>query len=313
MTITEIYKNQIDWLLHGDPAIRYQTFRDLINADTETIEKERADISNVGWGNQLLNLQDKSGTWANGLYTPKWSSTFYTLLTLKRFGTKNNDNISKACYLILDNGFYSDNGINLSKTIKHSDTCMTGMFLSILCHFQIKDNRIDKMVEHLINQQMSDGGWNCASYKGATHSSFHSTISVLEGLWEYEKIGNSKDKKLIKEIQFTGIEFLLHHSLFRSHRTGKVVDNRMLRFSFPPRWKYDIMRGLDYTQEKELPKDERFKDAIEVLKSKRTKDGFWKLQNKHPERVFFDMEKVGEPSRWNTLRAIRILKWWEKE
>lgn len=190
---------------------------------------------------------------------------------------------------------------------------MTGMFLSILCHFQIKDNRIDKMVEHLIDQQMSDGGWNCESYNGATHSSFHSTISVLEGLWEYEKIGNSKDKKLIKEIQFTGIEFLLRHNLFRSNRTGKVVDNRMLRFSFPPRWKYDIMRGLDYTQEKELPKDERFKDAIEVLKSKRTKDGFWKLQNKHPGRVFFDMEKVGEPSRWNTLRAIRILKWWEKE
>lgn len=234
-------------------------------------------------------------------------------MTLKRLGTKNNDNISKACYLILDNGFYSDNGINLSKTIKHSDTCMTGMFLSILCHFQIKDNRIDKMVEHLIDQQMSDGGWNCESYNGATHSSFHSTISVLEGLWEYEKIGNSKDKKLIKEIQFTGIEFLLRHNLFRSNRTGKVVDNRMLRFSFPPRWKYDIMRGLDYTQEKELPKDERFKDAIEVLKSKQTKDGFWKLQNKHPGRVFFDMEKVGEPSRWNTLRAIRILKWWEKE
>ncbi|MCK4663900.1 MAG: hypothetical protein KAT68_13620 [Bacteroidales bacterium] len=311
MTITNKYNKQIDWLLNGDPTIRYQTYRDILKADSNIIDKERENILKTGWGKQLLDLQDKSGTWANGLYTPKWSSTFYTLLTLKRFGAKNNDKINKACFLILDNGFYPDKGINLSKTIKHSDTCITGMFLSILCHFKIKDKRIDKLVEHLFEQQMNDGGWNCELYKGATHSSFHSTISVLEGLLEYEKHYTLKDS--INQIQLIGIEFLLQHKLFRSHRTGQIVDNRMLRFSFPPRWKYDIMRGLDYAREKDLIKDKRFNDAINVLKSKQTKDGFWKLQNKHHGKVFFDMEKPGESSRWNTLRAIRILNWWEKD
>jgi hypothetical protein len=164
------------------------------------------------------------------------------------------------------------------------------------------------LVEHLLGQQMADGGWNCQSYQGATHSSFHTTISVLEGLREYEK--HQPDPRLT-DSQDRAVEFLLIHRLFRSHRTGEVVDPRMTRFSFPPRWRYDVMRALDYCQERHLPPDPRMVDAIELIKKKRRPDGTWLLQNNHPGRVFFELEKVGQPSRWNTLRAWRILQWAE--
>lgn len=170
---------------------------------------------------------------------------------------------------------------------------------------------------------MDDGGWNCLSVKGHTHSSFHTTIIVLEGLREYEKflcqthgchinhIAGKTAKRMaqIKDARDAAVEFLLAHRLFRSHRTGEVVDERLLRFSFPPRWRYDIMRGLDFMQECRVKKDHRFDDAIAVLKKKQTKDGLWKLQNRHSGRAFFEMEKPGKPSRWNTLRALRILRW----
>lgn len=193
---------------------------------------------------------------------------------------------------------------------KHSETCVTGMVLSILAYFDFQDERLTGLVEHLLTQQMADGGWNCESYKGATHSSFHTTISVLEGLREYEK--RRPDPRLT-DSQNRAVEFLLIHRLFRSHRTGEIVDARMTRFSFPPRWRYDVMRVLDYFQERNIPPDPRMADALDLLKKKRRPDGTWVLQNKHPGRVFFELEAVGQPSRWNTLRALRILQWYERQ
>ena len=155
---------------------------------------------------------------------------------------------------------------------------------------------------------MPDGGWNCQSYQGATHSSFHTTISVLEGLRKSEE--HRPDPRLT-DSQNRAVEFLLIHRLFRSHRTGEVVDPRMTRFSFPPRWRYDVMRVLDYFQERNVSPDPRMADAIELIKKNRRIDGTWVLQNRHPGRTFFEFEEVGQPSRWNTLRARRILRWYE--
>ncbi|MBN2348051.1 MAG: hypothetical protein JXJ22_04390 [Bacteroidales bacterium] len=306
----EVRQKNINWLLQGDPSIQYQVHRDLLKSEKNRIEVYRDNILTGGWGKRFLDLQDKKGTWSNGIYSPKWTSTFYTLLTLKRMRAPANEAIMKACSLILDTGFYSDKGINISKTIHRSDTCVTGMFLSIVSHFNYTDSRISKLAEHLFEQQMPDGGWNCEYFSGARHSSFHTTISVLEGLWEYQRT-YGKDLQQIEKCRKEAIEFLLQHHLYKSHKTGKTVNEGMLRFSFPPRWRYDIMRALDFMQEINFEKDPRFADAIEVLIKKQTGEGLWKLQNKHAGRIYFDMEIPGQPSRWNTLRALRIMKWWD--
>ena len=307
------YNKQIEWLLEGDPSIRYQTLRDLVNANIKVVNEEQQRILKEGWGKRFMDLQEENGTWSNALYSPKWTSTFYTLLLLKRFGAPADHNIKKACRILLDKGFYmKDGGINYWKTWKQGECCVTGMLLSMLCHFQIKDERIHRMGEYLIAEQMPDDGWNCERYRGAKHSSFHTTISVLEGLWAYEKrFPNIDFSKSLEEKQKQGIEFLLEHHLYKSNTTWKTVDPKMTRLSFPPRWHFDIMRCLDYFQERNIKKDERMADAMTLLLEKQTSEGFWKLDNKYPAKIFFEMEKVGGESRWNTLRALRIIKWWE--
>jgi hypothetical protein len=303
----------ITWLLNGDSSIRWQTLRDLTDVPVNEFEKVRLEIAIKGWGAKLLSKQDPSGTWAGGLYSPKWKSTTYTMLLLRRFGLQpGHPQAFKSCELLINKGFYHDGGIAFSKTWGRGETCITGMVLSILAYFHYHDDRINRLVEHLLEHQMKDGGWNCQDYKGATHSSFHTTISVLEGLREFEKTFNEKTEE-VQKAQQKGREFLLQHRLFRSSRTGKIVNPVFTRFSFPPRWHYDILRALDYFQECRAERDDRLIDAIEIVNKKRKKEGWWLLQNRHQGVVFFEMEKVGEPSRWNTLRALRVLKWWDKE
>ena len=309
------YKKQIDWLLTGDPSIRYQTLRDLINADQQVLNKEQECILNEGWGKRFLDLQEPIGTWSNALYSPKWTSTFYTLLLLKRFGAPPNENIEKACRILIDKGFYKkDGGINYWKSCVQGECCVTAMLLSMLCHFKIEDARIPRMVKFLFSEQMSDNGWNCNRFKGANHSSFHTTISVLEGLWEYEKKYPSDELiNSVQQKQKEGIEFLLDHHLYKSNTTWETVNPKMIKLSFPPRWHYDIIRCLDYFQERNIKKDKRMNDAMDLLIKKQTAEGIWKLEIKYPAKTFFEMEKVGKESRWNTLRALRILKWWESD
>jgi hypothetical protein len=211
--------------------------------------------------------------------------------------------------LLFERGFYHDGGINYFGSLKHSETCVTGMILSLLAYFHYSDERIHALANYLLDQQMPDSGWNCQSYNGATHSSFHTTISVLEGLRNYEKFQPQNIEK-IQQAQQRAREFLLIHRLFKSHRTGHVVRADFTRFSFPPHWYYDILRALDYFRECRAEKDARLADAIDIVLKRRTREGAWLLQNRHPGRTFFELEQVGEPSRWNTLRALRVLKWW---
>jgi hypothetical protein len=300
----------IDWLLEGDPSICWQVHRDLLGSDPSLVSAERERVALEGWGRRLLERQDPPGTWGGGLYTPKWISTTYTLLTLRFLGLPTgNPQALKGCELLLERGLYRDGGINFWRSFKHSETCVTGMVLSILVHFGIPDPRVHILAEHLLRQQMPDGGWNCETYKGATHSSFHTTISVLEGLLEYEAVFPERASG-VREAQRGGREFLLKHRLYRSHRTGEVVDPAMTRFPFPPRWHYDALRGLDYFRSCGAERDERMGDAIRLLEKKRMKDGRWPAYQGPKGRIFFEMEKAGEAGRGNTLRALRVLDWW---
>ena len=310
----------IEWLLRGDPAVRWQTLRDLAGAPKRVVERERAKISRQGWGARLLAKQQPSGRWASrrsssdsGLYTPKWISTTYTMMLLRDFGLAPNSRAArKACRELLDDGLQPDGGVSYgtwAKWTKRGEACVTGMILSLLCYFHHEDERLEKLVGYLLAQQMPDGGWNCRRPAGATHSSMHTTISVLEGLRNYELHRAGKLPKT-RAAQQQGLEFLLVHRLFRSHRTGQVIRPEFLRFSFPPRWHYDVLRALDLFQSINAPRDSRLADAIEIVHRNRGEDGRWPLQNRYPGKIYFELEKVGEPSRWNTLRALRVLKWW---
>lgn len=303
----------IRWLMNGDPVIRYQTQRDLMASDQKKLDNAQRQMEDSGWCSRLLALQDKGGTWGNGLYSPKWTSTTYTLLLLRRFGLRpSHPQAQRACRLLIEKGHYSDGGINFAKSLKYSETCVTGMVLSILAYFEYPDQRRQALVDFLLNQQMPDGGWNCQSFKGAVHSSFHTTVNVLEGLYEEKRVSPYK-KEQIESATQRAHEFLLQHRLFRSHRTGAVVDPQMTRLSFPPRWRHDILRILDYFQQQQVKYDNHLQDALDIILKKRNRDSTWNLQQRYPGRTFFELETPGQSSRWNTLRALRVLYWIEHQ
>lgn len=302
----------VDWLLAGDPAIRWQVQRDLMDASPSAVEREQRRVATEGWGAQLLSLQDPEGTWAGRMYSPKWISTTYTMLLLRNLGLpRRNRQAHKACELLLDRGLYRDGGIGFGWG--RSETCVTGMVLSILSWFRFDDTRLDTIADHLLTQQMDDGGWNCQYPFGATHASMNTTILALEGLLHYERHRAKTAKKLraVRAAQRRGREFLLAHRLFRSHRTGEVIKREFVRLAFPPQWHFDILRGLDHFRAAGAAKDERLTDAIELLRRKRRHDGRWILEHRYPARYWFQMETIRHQSRWNTLRALRVLKWWE--
>jgi hypothetical protein len=308
----------IDWLLEGDPSIRWQTLRDVVGAPAREIEGERTHVATHGWGARLLAKQSRSGRWAGGrspdvgLYTPKWTSTTYTLLLLRDFGLPpRNEQARTGSALLLDRGLQPDGGINFgaaAKRMRGGETCITGMVLSLVSYFEIDDERVDVVADHLLRKQMPDGGWNCR--RAATHSSVNTTISALEGLRLYEQRRRER-AAAARAAQQRGREFLLEHRLFRSHRTGKVMKSEFTRFAFPPRWHYDVLRALDHFQGVDAPRDPRLEDAIALVHDHRRPDGRWSLEYSYKGEVFFQLEPLKGPSRWNTLRALRVLKWWD--
>jgi hypothetical protein len=310
---TEKTSDPVEWLLAGDPAVRWQAMRDLAGAGRAAVARERARVATEGWGAQLLAKQGRDGMWAGGMYTPKWTSTHYTLLALRDLGVPpDNPQCRRACELILERGIQPDGGVSYGPAAERrsrGEACISGMSLSILSYFEIADERVDALADFALNEEMADGGWNCRRPAGATHSSMNTTISVLEGLRHYEQFRRRKRSE-IRAAMARGREFLLAHRLFKSHRTGAVIKSEFTRFVFPPRWHYDVLRALDHFQEVGAGRDERLSDAIALVDQRRAEDGLWPLTYKYHGKGFFDMERVGKPSRWNTLRALRVLQWW---
>jgi hypothetical protein len=307
----------VQWLLDGDPAIRWQTLWDVVRVGEASVARERSKVAREGWGARLLARQDREGTWAGGqsadggLYSPKWISTTYTMLLLRDLGLPpTNPQARRACPVLLDRGLQRDGGINYGWKGR-SETCITGMVLSILSYFRQDDERLDTLADYLLREQMPDGGWNCQRDFGATHSSVNTTISALEGLRLYE-LHSGRKAQAVQRAQCRGREFLLMHRLFRSDRTGEIIKPIFLQFSFPPRWHYDILRALDYFQAVNAPGDERLAEAIGIVRSRQREDGRWSLENCYKGKTYFALERVGAPSRWNTLRALRVLQWWEQ-
>jgi hypothetical protein len=300
----------IDWLLDSDPSIVWQVKKDLLHVKQEIFQLDRKNISKKGWGKEILKKQDSNGTWAKGLYSPKWISTTYTLLQLKRMGLNpENPQAQKGARILLNKGKWTDGGINFFNSRKTSEACVTAMVFGILCYFKIEEDYLLKIFNYIKTNQMSDGGWNCLLDQGATHASMHTTLMALEALREYKNLSSTPVNE-IEVLQDKGHEFLLQHQLYKSHSTGIIIDQKMLNNVFPPRWKYNILTALDYFQSENHPYDERFEDAINLI-IKKGKQGKWPKGSKHSGKIWFNMEEGREPSRWNTLRALRVLQWWE--
>lgn len=302
----------VSWLMAGDPSIRWQVMRDLLGAPRAAWQAERARVANHGWGARLLAHRDEAGRWTRRFYGQKWISTTYSMVLLRRLGLPPDDpRAAVTCEVFLDEGLCDDGGIYAAVTHKRGETCLTGMVLALLSWFRVEDPRRERLVDYLLAEQMKDGGWNCQRDRGAAHGSFHTTISVLEGLQEYADARGPRAAET-GAAAARGREFFLAHRLYRSHRTGKVVNAAFTRFSFPPRWHHDVLRTLDHFRASSAPYDERLEDPIALVERKRRKDGRWALQQRHPGRTFFELERVGAPSRWNTLRAFRVLRSWDQ-
>ncbi|HLC02316.1 MAG TPA: hypothetical protein VJK02_04720 [Anaerolineales bacterium] len=297
----------IAWLLEGDVSVQYQVHRDLLATEKPDL---RDRIATEGWGAQFLSFRKREGHWGQRFYQPKWISTHYTILDLKNLAiSQDNKEIRQSLSQVIQKLKGQDGGIFPFGAEKKSDVCVNGMFLNYASYFGTREDDLKSIVDFLLTEHMKDGGFNCNSNGiGAIHSSVHSTISVLEGILEYAGNGNTYRLDELQDSADKARTFLLQHRLFRSDRSGKIIDRRMLMLSYPSRWRYDLLRALDYFHFAGVKYDPRMQDALDILNKKRRKDNKWPVQARHPGQTHFEMEKTGGPSRWNTLRAMRVLQ-----
>lgn len=307
----------LDWLLDSDPAIRWQVMRDLAGAPAEAVAAERARVATEGWGARLLALQGEDGQWAAGAcfpgdfkwedmqkYGQPWTSTLPVLQLLWEFGVdpaappvqRAIEGVREGCRWEHAGQRFFDGEV---------EPCINGRVVALGAYF---GQPVDGVVERLLAESLEDGGWNCEVERGSVRSSFHTTINVLEGLLEYERATGGSDAST--EARRRGEAYLLERALFRRKSTGEVADQAWLQFAFPVRWHYDVLRGLDYFRAAGV-RDPRMSDAIALVRSKQQRDGTWLLENTKAGAVPFELEAGdGQPSRWNTLRALRVLTWW---
>jgi hypothetical protein len=303
-----------DWLLDSDPAIRWQVMKDVIGEAPETVAMERARVATEGWGAQLLALQGEDGQWDGGTYRPgwvdddkpffdAWTGTHYSLQLLRDLGVDpGSPEAERAVALVRDKVLWEFD--DLPYFHGETEPCINGIALSVGAYF---GQDVGPIVERLLADQLGDGGWNCDAGFGSSVSSFHTTICVLEGLHAHETSGHPSDE--LAAARARGEEYLLERGLFRSKSSRRLVDPRFTMISFPVYWYYDILRGLDYFR-LAGDFDDRCAEAVEMLASKRDSDGLWWLENRHQGPTHFRVDgPEGSPSRWNTLRALRVLEW----
>ena len=302
-------KSVIQWLLDSDPSIRWQVMLDLVDESDEIVSGERSRVAAEGWGSRLLDLQGQDGQWGSGPFIapifPSWS-TLDTLLLLKDLGLDpTSERAQRATGLVRDHCNFGPEFGDSPFFEGEVEACINGRVLSCGAYF---GKASDRLVDRLLHEQLEDGGWNCEA-PPSKRSSFHSTICVLEGLLEFEKAKGATTA--VTDARLRGQEYLLKRRMFRSLSTGQVIDPEWTQFSFPTGWHYDVLRGLDYFRRAGVAPDQRVAEAIDMVASKRDSDGRWPLENPHAVDVHCDMEDGGgNPGRWNTLRASRVLDWY---
>ncbi len=302
----------IDWLLDADPSIRWQVMRDLLHEPADVVATERSRVATEGWGAQLLAIQAPDGLWAGNAFSQERTDTFHVLELLRRLGLDpGGEQAQRAVGLVREqvtwgdgawwNPPWADKGFFEGEV----EPCINGNVVATGSYFGVD---MTSLVDRLLGEQLPDGGWNCEVENGATVSSFGTTINVLEGLLEHERATGGSDD--VRAARVRGEAYMLERRLFRRKSTGEVIDPSWLQFSFPTWWHYDVLRGLDYLRDAAFPFEERLAEAITVVEANRDPDGRWPLQNVHAGKSHVQLDDgEGKPSRWNTLRALRVLDW----
>jgi hypothetical protein len=307
----------IDWLLDSDPSVRWQVLRDLIGAPAEAVAAERARVATEGAGARLLALQAADGRWGSAAWNRGWDSTMHVLMLLRELGLDPaGDQARRAVGLVRDrvtwqgcgpeecdgNGFFAG----------EVEPCINGQVAAVGAYF---GQDVRGIIDRLLAEQLDDGGWNCEAVNGSTRSSFNTTISVLEALLEYERAAGGSPAVALARLR--GQDYLLERRLFHRRSTGEVIEcdrkggGAWTHFAFPTWWHYDVLRGLEYLRSAGVAPDERAAEAIDLVASKCAGDGRWLLDIRYPGVMPIELDEgEGRPSRWNTLRALRVLNWY---
>jgi len=296
----------LDWLLDSDPAIRWQAMRDLTDASATAIATARARVAHEGIGAKILAAQGSDGAWHRP-DKPSWLPTVFTMQLLRASGVDSAEPAVNTAMERLQSGFRWHEQLGGKPFFEgETEPCLNGAALALGAYF---GRPTMSLARRLLAEQLADGGWNCDAPK-SSRSSYHTTICVLEGLLEYEHAVGSAPE--VAAARRRGEEYLLKRSLFRRYSTGEVALPEFLKFAYPPRYHYDILRALDYFRAAGVQPDVRMQDAVRIVESRRQADGRWLLDEAYVESLAFPFsESVGEPSRWNTLRALRVLRWYE--
>jgi hypothetical protein len=292
------------WLFEGDPAIRWQVLNDLTSASRDQVATERARVANEGWGNALLGRQSPSGFWDDGK-DDGWMIAMDAMTLLREMGLDPNSPQARRAIERIQRNIRWESLNDRPYFDGETEPCINGAILAFGSYFGVRCNRI---VERLLTEQLLDGGWNCDA-PTSTRSSFNTTIRVLEGLLEHERRWGSD--AAVTGARVRGENYLLDRHLFRRLSNGEVIDKRWARFAFPTMWHYDVLRCLEYFRATGAEPDERAAEAIEIVRARRHQNSRWPMNRVHQPRLDFPMEtETGHASRWNTLRAMRVLDWY---
>ena len=313
----KLQRSAIQWLLDSDPSIRWQVMRDLIGAPADEVAAERARVATEGAGARLLALQGADGRWGGAAWNRGWNSTMHVLMLLRDMGLDPaSAGARRAVRLVRDHVTWQGCGPQECDGnpffAGEVEPCINGQVGAVGAYF---GQDVRGIVDRLLTEQLPDGGWNCEAANGSTRSSFNTTICVLEALLEHERVGEGTQK--VTAARLRGKEYLLERRLFRRRSTGEMIerdrkgDAAWTRFAFPTWWHYDVLRGLEHLRRAGVAPDERVAEAIELVGSKRDGDGRWPLETRHPGEMPVETDGgEGRPSRWNTLRALRVLNWY---
>jgi hypothetical protein len=315
----KLQRSVIPWLLDSDPSIRWQVMGDLTDAAADEVAAERAKVATEGAGARLLALQASDGRWGGATWNRGWDSTMHVLSLLREMGLDpGSDEARRAVGLVRDRVTWQGCGPQEADDnpffAGEVEPCINGQVAASGAYFR---QDVRGIVDRLLTEQLPDGGWNCEAVNGSTRSSFNTTICVLEALFEQEQAGGRSPE--VTAARLRGQEYLLERRMFRRLSTGEIIDDRKgdhkwTCFAFPTWWHYDVLRGLEYLRRAGAVPDERVAEAIDLVASKRDDDGRWPLETQHPGRMLVETDEgEGRPSRWNTLRALRVLDWYSSE
>lgn len=309
----------IEWLLAVDPAIAWQVRRDVLGEPPAAWRADRAAVETQGWGARLLAHQDADGQWAGGSFLPAdftrqlwdregqpWTSTASTLTQLREFGlVPDSERARRTVELVGRHCRWDHDGQPF--WTGEVEECINGRTVADGAYFGVD---VSPIVDRLLGERQPDGGWNCERAGGSVRSSFDTTINVLEGLWQHELATGGTPAT--RAARAAGEEYLLARGLFRRLSTGEPADPAMLDLVYPPRWRFTVLRGLDYFRATGARPDPRLADAVELVRSRRRPDGRWPVDRRLRGRVWFELDDgLGRPSPWITLLALRVLRWWE--